>query len=1185
MSPSSLLDLRVEAPNISRVYIKELQLTGFKSFQEKTTLRFSAGMNAIIGPNGCGKTNILDALRWVLGEQSFNLLRCGKTEDLIFGGTAQVPATNYADVRLVLANDSLPEYPAEIEIRRRFFRTGESEYYLNRQSCRQKDIQEVFLASGMGTKAYSIFDLRQMREIIAGNIRKMFEEAATLAKYQDAKADCERKLALTEADLTRLNDIIAERERVVRSLRYQAGKQRSWEKLKEEEKGYRLVELKHEFTSVSQELEHIQKDTESLEQADAERLTQVSKLDEELHRQRGRLRQEQSLKDELAGQAQELRARLTELEGRVLLGSQKAQFLLENARQYEAQKEELAAGCTELEQVLDRSLAALAGANAELEKLEQALEQAQADTRATEDKLFELRSHEQAQREALAGLVQQQQELRSRLVRAEAVSENLAESAERSKTELAEVEEKLTRCREDEEQARTRVSELAAALDQERKKQSALEAEVAQSEQERSRVHAELAQARDRGHRLEKELAVLASALPDREPACSKVFGDAVTGEVSRFVSVEKGWEKACEAALQPLIEFVVMQGEPSSEALGRLAGTALESWCGLLPAAGLPTAEKSEKAAPEYEGIVGRLSDFAHALEGAPAALRSLVDSFLVVDEKADLAVVAKALPAWCLVNRLGWARFSDGRYVIAAQERGRLRVTLLKSDKTKECEESASLVRDYGTRERELEARRTELDRQLEEAREAAAGAGREKLMLDARLEGIVAKRQELEHDKQRIQEEAGRLGGDAGSNRQSSEAAKAELTEVSSRVEQLSSTVSDVETRVREKEQETHRSLERAAERLAAVSEQRQRASRLEADGTYARRQLEERRKRVAELEGAIVKAGQEAESLTQESVALRPEVEKLRRELEAVESRMEALKVTDLASVEEELERNLAELRKAREQNRNILMEQRMRQHELRQRRQAIEEEARTDYKTGIAGFEPTEVEDVVNRLAQVRQRIAALGAVNPLASEDYQRDKEDLERIISQRDDVVAARDNLVQTMLEIDRHAKDRFMETYEQVRTHFREIFRQMFLEGDADLSLVDESKPLESEVAIFAKPRGKTPKRLEQLSDGEKALLAVSLLFAFYRVKPAPFCFLDEIDAPLDDANVGRFSDYLKALSDKTQVIVITHNRLTVERAEALFGVTAEQPGISTLISVSLADYRSSPAAAAVS
>jgi chromosome segregation protein len=301
-----------------------------------------------------------------------------------------------------------------------------------------------------------------------------------------------------------------------------------------------------------------------------------------------------------------------------------------------------------------------------------------------------------------------------------------------------------------------------------------------------------------------------------------------------------------------------------------------------------------------------------------------------------------------------------------------------------------------------------------------------------------------------------------------------------------------------------------------------------------------------------------------------------VESQNAALKVLEEEAARLHVTELARAEEELESNLAELRQSQERNQAILMDQRMKLFELNQKLGAITEEASSSYATDIGTFQPEQAEGVAERLAQVRRKIEMLGQVNPLAGDEYRQEKSDLEKLMMQREDVAQARANLVLTMTEIDRHAQEQFAQTYTEVRGHFREIFKTLFLEGEADLVMVNEANPLESEIGIIAKPRGKNPKRLEQLSDGEKALLAVSLLFAFYRVKPAPFCFLDEVDAPLDDANVGRFADYLRGISDRTQVVIITHNRLTVERADVVFGVTAEQPGISKLVSVSLSGYR---------
>lgn len=1154
------------------MYIKELQLTGFKSFQEKTTLRLSPGMNAIIGPNGCGKTNILDALRWVLGEQSFSLLRCGRNEDLIFGGTAEVPPVNYADVKLVLENNELPQYPTEIEIRRRYFRTGESEYYLNRQPCRQKDIQEVFLASGIGTKAYSIFDLRQMREIIAGNIRKMFEEASTLAKYQEAKADCERKLALTDADLTRLNDIVAERERVVRSLRYQLGKQRSWEKLKEEEKSYRLVELKAEYISVCQELERLVRERESLEQADAERLVEISRLEEALHQQRGRLREEQSLKDELADRARTLRTYLSELEGKELIGNERVRSLRMQAAQAEEEAGRLARSLQETEPTAASVLERLAEATSLQGRLEATLQEAQEETRAAETRLYTYRTHEQSQRQTLLALLQKQQELERRLAYEEAVRQNMAEAEARAKVELQELEQRLAECRKAEEEAVSNAAAAGAQLEQMRQEVSSGEAELAKVAAELKQVTEELVRAREKRNRLERELAALGATAPDRSAQCRSVLGDSLLGEVSSFLSVTPGWERACEAALYPLLEFLVTREEPSVAVLRQLSEAGLEAWCGFV----LPGSEDTSSTSAEAIGV--RLSQYVQVQKGAPALLRNLLDSFFVVDAGDD-----GWKPGRNVVSREGWAVYADGRFVVAAAENGPLRVQACRTQKTAELQEAVAQVEKLETRRQERETRRMELERKQEEARALVEEAGEKKALADARREAATARRQELERELARVRQDTVRSRGE--SERQSLESVQEELEAVRRQVAEQTDFVQKAERAVREQEQIARAALERAAEQLAALSEQKQRVSRLETEVAYVRRELQERRNRLAELQRTAEKLRQEADSLEQETAGLKPELERVREELADLETKIGELKVTDLTLAEEELERNLTELRKAREQGQSVLMELRLREYELNTRRQAIEQEARGEYGTDIASFESSEVEDVVNRLAQVRQRLAALGAVNPLAREEYERERKDLELLINQRNDVLAAKENLLQSLKEIDRHARDRFLETYNQVRTHFRDIFRQMFLEGEADLVLVDESRPLESEVAIIAKPKGKMPKRLEQLSDGEKALLAVSLLFAFYRVKPAPFCFLDEIDAPLDDANTGRFADYLKELSKSTQVIVITHNRLTVERADALFGVTAEQPGVSKLISVSLANYRSSPAAVAVS
>jgi len=1166
---------------ISRpVHIAELQLIGFKSFLEKTTLRFSPRMNAVIGPNGCGKTNILDALRWVLGEQSFTVLRCGRTEDLVFGGTALVPALNMAEVRLVLANDQLEQYGSEIEIKRRYFRTGESEYYLNRQLCRLKDIQEVFLASGIGTKAYSIFDLRQMRDIIAGNIRKMFEEAASLAKYHDAKEDCVRKLELTQSDLVRLEDIITERERFVRSLRRQLGKLHSYEKLKEEEKSYRLLELKAEYDSLGREAARVESDAACLEQAEADRLNQIRATEEELARHRTRLRQEQSLKDELAQSARDGRQQLAELLGKDLLARQRIEFLAERAKEMAGEREGLGQGALEQEAGFNRTVELLAQANDELHGLERRLEQAQEETRQAEQALYERRRHRESCLQAYQEIVARHHEQERRLAQLAAVRQNQSDSSGRLDDEAAELGRREAECRAELSAAEAELGRVRTEVDRLAREVEETEAALEQVRQSSAAGHEALGRRREERVRRERELAVLAAGAHERIEQARVVLGERLLGDVSQMLVVEPGWERAAEAALQPVLDLLVTAREIGPAERQRLLAEGPERGCGLLSAQAQAQAQAADTARiqnPKSEiqnpAVLGRLADYVQVNDSAPDAVRALVESSLVVGDDADLAGLLSAFPGRTLVSRSGWALLPDGRLALSGRAESRLKLERLIQERSAELAQAEQAVSESADKQAALEQEGLKLDRRVEETRARLAEAWAGRSSLEARHDVLKARLAELERDRERLAADRTRLADGVRAEEQDAERTRAEADKLAQQLAEQNEFLKGLAEQVGSAEREARQRLDAASERLAELGTRRQRVVQLESEVGFYRRGVEERRRRIAELERAATEAGEEARALEAAVSGRGPELEQARTRIAEVEERIDALKVADLAQVEEQLETNLAELRRTRDQNQELLMQHRLQQQELRAKLASVAEEARDIYKTDIAQFESAETGDVVERLARVRQRLELLGKVNPLAREEYEQERTDLERLRGQRDDVLQARENLAQTMLEIDKHARDRFLETYQEVRGHFQTVFRQMFLEGEADLVLVDQERPLESEIAIIARPRGKTPKRLEQLSDGEKALLAVSLLFAFYRVKPASFCFMDEIDAPLDDANVGRFADYLKALAQSTQVVIITHNRATVERAESVFGVTAEQPGVSKLVSISLA------------
>ncbi len=1151
------------------MYIRELQLVGFKSFKDRATLSFAPGMNAVIGPNGCGKTNILDALRWVLGEQSFSVLRCARNEDLIFGGTATVPPTNYAEVKLVLGDEATGQ---DIEIRRRYFRSGESEYYLNRQPCRLRDIQEVFLSANAGTRAYSIFDLRQMREIISGNIRRLFEEAASLAKYHEAKADCLRKFELTDKDLVRLDDIIAERERLVRSLQRQAGRQRAWDRLKAEEKGLRLAELKAEWESVRTELERVVGDAETLESADAERTAEINRLEEEQQRLRARLRDQQAHREELDARLTAARQALAALENQNLLDGQRAEMLSAADREAAAELEGLQRQLSELETLFESATVRLAGADERQAEARSALEAARSTVEAAESRLLAARQSEADRQADLRELLEQQHAVRAELVRSEAAAENRSEARTRLLAEEQTLAERGKRLAAELEAVQARIAATAERLTAMRKRRQDLTVQLEQTARVRESARSEVERLRAEIAGLEVETAALRAELALEQAAAAETSLGCKVRAVSELVTVQPGWEVAAEAALGWLLDFLTAEREFSGEELRQLAAQRPDLNFGLLwngSAAATPDL-------PQQPGIVGRLAEHVQLAAESPPAVSRALERVLVVEDVATVRGLAAQFADWVFVTVDGQCWFGDGRAVVAARDRGRLRLTGALRDKlerlTAARNEQELKLAEIARADRRLE----ELDRDNSALELEIAELENDRAGYDARAAVLAAQVEETGRDLERLQAEAGNLNEQDRQAATALAALRERLAEIDQQVRQAEKVLQQAGEETALREAAVKAGLEQSSAALAALAEARQSASRLEAETGFARRQIEEIRTRIGELERQAVLRREERTVLLAGIAARADELNAARQQVAEIEREIDGLRAADVARAEEELAANIAERRQQLEQSRRLLLDQRLRVHELRRQLDAVVEEARTSFGTDIAAFTAEGNGDVTVRLEQIRRRLEALGQVNPLAEQEYRQEKEDLERLRAQRADVAAARANLEQTLREIDERARSAFAATYAEVRGYFQTVFRRLFLEGEADLVMVDAANPLESEIAIVARPRGKNPKRLDQLSDGEKALLAVSLLFAFYQVKPAPFCFLDEVDAPLDDANVGRFADYLKEISRQTQVVIITHNRLTVERADVVFGVTAEEPGISTLVAISLADYQ---------
>ncbi len=1172
------------------MFIKELELFGFKSFKEKTILRFAPGLNCVVGPNGCGKSNILDALRWVLGEQPCSLLRCAKNEDLIFAGTARMPPLNYAEVRLVLSLNHLQELEnttegkratIEVEIRRRCFRSGESEYYLNRQPCRLRDIQDFFLSQGIGIKAYSIFDLQEMRDIISGNIRQMFEEAATLAKFRNAKEECQRKLELTSADLTRLDDIIAERERVVHSLQRQATKLRTYKRLKEEERKLRLRELQQTYEQLKERLKTAQEETSALEQAQAERLKEIHQLEEELRKLRTGLFQKESVREQLTKELDFYRQQVVELQTKEIVAEQEKEHLTNSIKVGEREIARFTAELKQFQELLIKTERQLKEGEEQLEKMERELSGLRAGIREKEEQILQIRTSETPIRKHLQGLIETEGKMVTLLTRLSAEKENLNSRLADNQTQLEDLNGRINYLESDLNRAKEQEAELQRAISSANERRSLLlnqlkdlEIELRQIRQEKQDLQAE-----KRG--LEQEIKALQSQIPE------------TNSSVLRFIEPNPGWEQTIEAALYTILNFSVLPEGKLQAVINDEIAQRDALWVIHYPLRpSLVTTERKQGVRNELleddPRVQGRLSNYVKIKPQAPQLIEQMIESFLVASDRKALQELIVEYPQEQFVTKDGIVWFGDGRLVIKRGGLGPLTALVQIKEKEERVLEIKKGLEESGNKEIVLTKREGELRKELEQVESELVVAKSTGTALATQISTQQALLAEVKKERELLQAEMTGIESSLAEVTQKISTTKKEKEDLSREIAGEENNLHQLEATAEALEEQVKKQLKNVTELLATIAENRSFTERLKVEHKHILRAIEEKEHQVDETKKMIDQAKIRIEQIQKEEGDRAQVLTQLQEKISVKARELGRFSVGEVTRAVETVEANLSELREIQEKGQELLLRQHLQVAEIETQLKRVVDDARTiapltatgssQCLNGVLEFPAVvqdgeeKITDWVKELQLIRERLATLGEVNPLAIEEYEQERKDLQRLIFQREDVLQAKTKLEESLKEIDRHARDAFLSTYNKVREEFQVVFKELFLEGEADLVLVNDANPLESEVAIIAKPKGKNPRRLEQLSDGEKAMLAISLLFAFYRVKSAPFCFLDEVDAPLDDANVNRFAEYLKRLSARTQVIIITHNKATIERADAIFGVTVEEVGVSKLVSVDL-------------
>lgn len=1183
--------------------LKRLEIQGFKSFPDRTVFKFRQdGLTAVVGPNGCGKSNIVDAVRWALGEQSAKLLRGQMMEDVIFNGSDKRKPAGMADVTLVFENDGVLENQwrdyAEISVSRRLFRTGDSEYLINGVSCRLKDVRELIADAGGSSRGYSIVEQGKISLLINSKPeekRALIEEAAGVLKYRMRRLEAERKMERTRQNLLRVSDVIREVQRQLNSMKRSAAKARRYRLFRDELTTLDLRLRFEDFAAIQVDLRKMEKELEGKRAALTDVQSGLSLLES----------REEAIRSELvAGEAgitngfeavRAAEAEIARIEGEISIGEAALQSLTERLERLKEDETDLAkqteSDRTELEQ-LELELASIEDEHGIFAAQH---EEAQQRYTVAESKLSEARSGLEKARNELFSLGNDRNRLEMEVESNTRSRERLKRRRTDGSGRLSEVRSSLEALEKD---RLGREEEFRKAGEGARKTASemnSLREEVSLSrefilEAESSLADLSEKQAEIRG--LRKTLVALEEqmeGLPDGVRHVMRDYAETgqagVLGVVADHIDVPQQYEKAVMAVLGERLDHVIVDGPES----GRSAVDYLKQKAGgrgsfipRSPRGNGNTHESLDQV--KGKGIIGPLVDmvsFSSLLNGVGEFL--LGDALLVEDLKFAVDLWRQNGLAATLVTLEGDVLESTGVISGGSQDL-----------------EETPLARKRKIRELDLEGKRTETELEIvKKKRQDLLGSVTTSEGMLARLEeeareaerSLIASESSLAVTVREIQQFRGTEGDLAselelidlehGELGESIERCLTKIDELGTGEEAQRELISSLQENIPELNvamEESRGALEKIRIMVNSVGLRRENSQRALATAENRNREVEERKVRLSS-EMADARSRMEMHKV---------EIEKGRSQVLVAVSDLEEKKgsLNSLRKSQDEARLQADELAAGTREKRARIGDLReeasgidIRIHEMRTERQHIVERVQEEHQRDVMELGPDSFDEsefdrgaAEERISFLRGKIAQMGEVNPGAVEEFEELNERFEFLSTQKADLETSIESLQKAIRKINRTSRERFMETFTRVSENLTSLFPRLFEGGSAEMVLLDESDPLNTGVEIQVRLPGKRLKSMQLLSGGEKALVSLTMILSMFLAKPSPVCILDEVDAPLDDENIGNFAAIIREMSEKYQFLVITHNKLTMESADVLYGITMREPGASQVVSVRL-------------
>ena len=1174
--------------------LKELEIQGFKSFPDKTKITIGEGITGVVGPNGSGKSNISDSIRWVLGETSSKQLRgSGKMEDVIFGGTQSRGAMGFASVALTIDNrdHGLDMDADEVTIGRRYYRSGESEYSINGQNVRLKDVYELLLDTGIGRDGYAIVGQGRIAEIVGAKSaerREIFEEASGIAKYRYRKNEAERRLEAAEGNLERLRDILGELEKRVGPLKRDSEKAQQFLELSERRKSLEVTLWVDAIRRANDTVRDQQRKFEAA-QADYERLSrQLDEFDEKS----AALREEaQQLVLQVEQANADIRA-VTEANA----GSESEIAVLKNESEHSrfrideatGELERAGQGRQSIETEAAGHKAAIEKLHGEVAALDARVAELRAELRALEEKAAASGQRRDVIDAAIARLQDTATAAKVRAASAQSAKEAAAQRLDEAKQQAVELENSAAAAEEekrraerrlkDAEEAVTRNDNIKAGLKlklESRRRQQAEAADALQkADKERSNTSQRIHILEDLERNMDGYQQSVKAVM--RAAAGRRLRG--IIGPVAGILTVEKGYETAIETALGFALQNIVVEDQGCARAA---IGFLKDERAGRATFLPLDTVQGSR-----FTGRLTGTAEVAADLVKCDPRYQHIIDNLLgriiVVEDLSEASTVAKNLGYRNRIVTLDGQVINAGGSFTGGSTARSVGVFSRKQELDELRTRLVKLEKKRADAEKELEARKAEVDNltaQLSGAEAEGMNASSERLRASLELDRLTAAVAQHEENTRSLaaeieaQQAAVTQNETACAEAEAAQGkAEAELNTYNAELAELGESTGSLTA---ERERITNELSENQMQRLANEKDIGLHEAALE--GLQSRTGEAEARAR--ELNAAI-----EAAKAKIEANALKiAEIERTRGEnKEKIAAAEQTIRTANAARMEKE-----AAVARLGQENRALTDERERMSGEmarLAERRTAAENEL-NDTNTKLweeyqltAGeakelcVEFESLTELRRSVAEVRGKIRGLGNVNVGAIEEYKEVKERYDFLKAQVTDVEKAKSELTRMIAELCSEMEELFTTSFKQINTHFQQIFKELFGGGHARLYLSDESNVLESGIEIEVSPPGKVIKNLSALSGGEQALVAISIYFAILNVNPAPFCFLDEIEAALDDVNVARYAQYLRRMTDHTQFIVITHRRGTMEAADVLYGVTMQEDGVSKILRLDL-------------